>query len=142
AADRAARHRHRRLVRRQPPGAEGGGGAGEEGETEADSGRDARGGSGEPRTRRPESRQGARPRGAGFRVGGHYPSERTLTARRTRVSCWIAARIAVKFSSVGLPSSDSMRCRLFAGLPTSIASASKPMVALTSRRSADLERRV
>src|SRR5205807_2352661 len=92
--------------------------------------------------RRPESRQGARPRGAGFRVGGHCSSERTLTSRRTRVSRWIAARIAAKFSSVGLPSSESMRCRLFAGLPTSIDSASKPMVALTSRRSADLARRV
>src|SRR6266851_1133557 len=74
AADRATRHRHRRLVRRQPPGAEGGGGAGEEGETEADSGRDACGGSGEPRARRPESREGARPRGAGFRLRDHCSS--------------------------------------------------------------------
>jgi len=60
AADRAARHRHRRLVRRQPPRAEGGGGAGEEGKAQADPGRDAHRGSGGPRPRRPESREGAR----------------------------------------------------------------------------------
>src|SRR5256884_2242538 len=79
AADRAARHRHRRLVRRQPPRAEGGGGAGEKAEAQADPGRDACRGSGEPRARRPERREGARPRGAGFRVGEHCSSARTRT---------------------------------------------------------------
>src|SRR5204862_5706827 len=62
-----------------PPRAEGGGGAGEKGKAEADPGRDACRGSGEPRARRPERREGARPRGTRFRVGDHCSSDGMLT---------------------------------------------------------------
>jgi len=63
----------------KPPRAEGGGGAGEKGKLKPIPVETRARGSGGPRARRPESREGARPRGAGFRVGDHCSSERTLT---------------------------------------------------------------
>src|SRR5205085_273570 len=70
AADRAARNRHHRLIRRQPAGTARGRRAREERQTEAAAGQHATRRRGERRARGPEGRPGDRAPGAGFRSGG------------------------------------------------------------------------
>src|SRR5207248_988413 len=70
AADRAARHRHRRLLCRQPAGAESGGGAGKEEKAQAAAGRDAARLRSQRRARGPEGGACRRPRGARLRGRG------------------------------------------------------------------------
>src|SRR5207248_900054 len=70
AADRTARHRHRRLLRRQPAGAESGGRAGEKEKAQAAAGRDAARRAGQCRAQGFEGRARHRPRGARLRGPG------------------------------------------------------------------------
>lgn len=63
------------------------------------------------------------------------PSATTFVATCTFKFLLIAEKIAAMLSILGLPRSDSMRCKLLDGVPIARESPSKPIVALTSSRS-------